>query len=78
VYDLAAFAEAQELNFTLLSDTDGSAARKYDVLTPDGRWANRVTFVLDPRGVLRHVDRQVKVDSHGADLAAVIRDLQKT
>jgi len=76
VKDLAAFAEAQELNFQLLSDADGSAATKFDVLMEGRPFAGRVTFVLDPKGVVRHIDREVKVDSHGADLAEVIAKLQ--
>jgi len=71
---LAAFAKAQELNFKLLSDPDGSVARKYGVLTARG-YANRVTFVIDDKGVLRHIDQQVKVDSHGIDIAEVVRRL---
>ena len=72
----AAFVKAQELNFTLLSDPDGSAAEKYGVLAGKRRFTRRVTFVIDNEGVLRHIDERVKVDSHGADLAAVIRNLQ--
>jgi peroxiredoxin len=39
-------------------------------------YANRVTFVVDPKGVVRAIDRSVKVDSHGQDLVAVIKKLQ--
>lgn len=76
VADLAAFAEAQSLELRLLSDPDGSAAAKYGVLHPDRPFANRVTFVLDERGVLRHVDREVKVDTHGDDLIEVLDGLR--
>ena len=76
VNDLAAFAEAQELNFQLLSDPDGSAARKFGVLSERG-WANRVTYVIDPKGAVRHVDQAVQVDAHGSDLVGVIRKLQE-
>lgn len=70
-----AFAEAQELTYPLLSDPDGSVAARYGVL---GRGiAQRVTFVVDPAGAVRLVDREVNVLEHGADLARKIRDLQK-
>ena len=70
-----AFAKAQKLTYPLLSDPDGSAADRYGVLMT-GRFARRVTFVVDPEGSLRHVDTGVRVATHGADLAARIRSLQ--
>lgn len=76
VHDLAAFAEAQELPFRLLSDPDGSAATKYGVLPVNGSYAQRVTFVIDEKGVLRHVDEKVDVTKHGNQLADLIVDLQ--
>jgi peroxiredoxin Q/BCP len=72
----AEFARREELNFPLLSDPDGSVAAKYDALMPGKPYTQRFTFVLDPEGVLRHVDRQVQVERHGADLAEVIRKLK--
>jgi peroxiredoxin Q/BCP len=76
VHELGAFAEAQELNFQLLSDPDGSAAQKFGVLGSRG-WANRVTYVVDPQGAIRHVDTAVNVDAHGSDLVGVVRKLQE-
>ena len=76
VVELAAFAEAQELAFPLLSDPDGSVAVKYGVLMEGRPFAKRVTFVLDDRGVLRLVDDKVDVMKHGADLAARIEKLK--
>jgi peroxiredoxin len=42
----------------------------------DRPYANRVTFLVDDKGVVRAVDRSVKVDSHGQDLVAMIKKLQ--
>jgi peroxiredoxin Q/BCP len=70
------FAKAQELPFPLLSDPDGSVATKYRVLPEGGLYARRVTFVIDPEGVIRHVDRAVDVSRHGSDLAEAIHELQ--
>ena len=72
---MESFSEDQELNFSLLSDPDGSVARKYAVLGGRG-FANRVTFVLDDEGVLRHRVDKVNVRSHGTDLVAIIEKLQ--
>ena len=75
--ELKAFAEAQTLNFELLSDPDGSAAKKYGVLPPKGRFAQRVTFIIDDQGVLRHIDQEVDVNAHGMQLADLIVELQE-
>jgi peroxiredoxin Q/BCP len=70
-----AFREQQLLTFPLLSDPDGSVAAKYEVLA-SGLYAQRVTFLVDPEGVVRHIDRAVDVMTHGADVAARLRALQ--
>lgn len=69
----AAFHAAQELNFPLLSDADGSVASKYGVLTAGARFPQRKTFVIDPAGVLVHVDEKVDVTKHGAVIGEWIR-----
>ena len=73
----AAFAKKERLNFSLLSDPDGSAARKYGVARPGRPFARRVTFVIDEEGVLRHVADKVDVRNHGSDLATLIRELRE-
>ena len=40
-------------------------------------YAKRVSFVLDDKGVLRHVEKGVKVGTHGKDLVSVIKKLRK-
>lgn len=76
VSDQARFVEQHDLGFSLLSDPDGSVAAKYRVLTPDGKYARRVTFVFDESGVLRLIDRDVRVEAHGADLLERIAELR--
>jgi peroxiredoxin Q/BCP len=65
------FAQAEHLNYVLLSDAGHKAATAYGVLTPGG-YANRVTFVIDRDGIIRYVDTKVDVRSHGKDLQAVL------
>lgn len=77
VADLAAFAKAQNLTFRLLSDPDGSVTSKFEVDSEGRPFAKRVTFVIDDKGVIRARDEGVKVDSHGADLVALIREAKK-
>lgn len=70
------FCEAQKLNFPLLSDPDGRVARQYGVLPEGRRAASRVTFVIDFKGVIRHIDAKVNVAQHGKDLLNAIKKLQ--
>ncbi len=72
----AKFVKKQELNFQLLSDPVGSAARKYQALPKGSSYPKRVTFVIDPAGKLRLIDRSVNVRQHGDDLAQKIDELQ--
>jgi peroxiredoxin Q/BCP len=76
VKELAAFAEAQKAPYRMLSDPDGSVAAKYGVLDPSGKYAQRVTFVLDDQGVVRKVLDKVEVKTHGEDLALLIDELK--
>ena len=72
----AAFAKKERLNFSLLSDPDGSAAHKYAVARPGRPVARRVTFVIDDKGVLRHIAEKVDVRAHGDQLAEILKKLQ--
>ena len=72
----ARFVEQQELEFLLLSDPDAGVAAKYGVQMAGRPYASRVTFVIDDKGVIRHVDQMVSVGTHGTDLAEVVRSLK--
>jgi len=76
VLDMGKFFKNQKLNFKLLSDPDGGVARKYGALNKAGNFANRVSYVIDPEGVLRLIESSVNVRSHGMDLLDKIVDLQ--
>ena len=76
VADMGRFHKEQNLNFKLLSDPDGSVARKYGALAKGGQYASRYSYVIDNEGVLRHIEKSVKVKSHGTDLLDKIVDLQ--
>jgi peroxiredoxin Q/BCP len=69
------FHTDQKLDFALLSDPDGSVARRFKVLPEGAAWTQRVTFVVDPAGKVRHVDRKVNVGTHAADLLPVLDGL---
>ena len=76
VQEQAQFAEKHKLQFPLLSDPDASAAVKYGVLEPGAQYTKRVTFVIDDKGVLRKILDKVNVQTHGADVAAMIDELR--
>jgi peroxiredoxin Q/BCP len=76
VADMGKFHKAQNLNFKLLSDPDGSVATKFGALAKGGRFANRYTYVIDPEGVLRYIEKSVDVAKHGENLLDKIVDLQ--
>jgi peroxiredoxin Q/BCP len=76
VADQKKFHETEKLSFPLLSDPDGSAAAKYGVLMKDRPFAERVSFVIDPQGILRAIDREVDVASHGEDVVRLVETLQ--
>lgn len=75
------FIDKQELNFDLLSDEDHSIAEAYGV------WAlkkfmgkeyvgiHRVTFIIDEKGVLRHIMAKVKTKTHHDDVLEIIKDM---
>ena len=78
---LQKFIDKQELNFDLLSDEDHSIAEAYGV------WAlkkfmgkeyvgiHRVTFIIDEKGVLRHIMAKVKTKTHHDDVLEIIKDM---
>jgi thioredoxin-dependent peroxiredoxin len=49
------FTKKHGLPFTLLSDEGGKVRRLYDVPNTFGLFPGRVTYVIDEKGVIRHV-----------------------
>ena len=61
------FAEETGASFPLLSDTDKQVAKAYGVLSFTRLFANRVTFVIDKDGIIRHIDEGSEaIDPSGA------------
>ena len=52
---LRAFAEAEGYNFNLLADfwPHGAIAKEYGVFLPEKGFANRASFLIDTRGIIR-------------------------
>ena len=68
------------MTFKLLADDAKEVTGKYGSLRDYGKMgqlANRNTFLIDPKGVIRKVYLNVKPDPHSAEVLAAIAELQK-
>jgi thioredoxin-dependent peroxiredoxin len=70
-----AFADKLGVDYPILSDPDSSVAKKYGVLNTAGTAAQRWTFYVGADGRILAIDKAVKTDSHGADVAAKLGEL---
>lgn len=70
-----AFAEALEADLVLLSDPGGKNATTYGVRALGGLYSRRWTFYIDREGVIREIDKEVRVDSAGQDIARKLGEL---
>ncbi len=74
-----AFADRHGLSFPLLADTDGTVARRYGSLWKLGplRLARRHSFLIDPKGRIARIYRQVNARHHGDEILDDLRDLRR-
>jgi peroxiredoxin Q/BCP len=77
----AAFRDEQGLSVQLLADPDAVVCRKYDVVVEkvvDGRpksTLSRSTFIIDKKGILRQVLRDVNPRDHADEVLKVVKGL---
>jgi len=70
------FAARHGLPFLLVSDADGSIRSSYGVPKTFGLLPGRVTYVVDRRGIIRHVfSSQLRPTRHVAEALLVLREL---
>ena len=68
-----AFAQKHHLPFTLLADVGGTVRKQFGVTKTLGLLPGRVTYVIDPEGVVRRVfSSQFKPKKHIDEALAVI------
>jgi len=68
------FADKYRLPFVLVADEGGRVRKDYGVPKSMGFLPGRVTYVIDPEGIVRHVfNSQLKVHKHVDEALAVIR-----
>ena len=65
------FAERNDLTFPMLCDRTGSVLREYGVRGFLG-FARRVSFLIDPAGIVQHVYTKVSPRGHADE---ILRDL---
>lgn len=69
------FAESLDAAHVLLSDPGKQVADAYGVTALGGLYARRWTFYIDRDGVVREIDKAVKVETAGQDIAARLKAL---
>lgn len=70
------FAEHHRLPFVLLTDADGAVRKLYGVGKALGILDGRMTYVIDSRGVVRHVfSSRLQPTRHVAEALAIVRGL---
>ena len=71
-----AFAEHYNLPFTLLSDVDNEVRKLYGATSSLGLIPGRVTFIIDKKGVVRHVfSSQLQPEKHIEEAREVLRKI---
>ena len=72
---VAAFARELKLPFAVLSDPKREIALTYGAVQNATEAPSRLTFLIDKQGIVRWIDTDVQVKSHGADVLAKIGEL---
>ncbi len=69
------FAESLGLDYPILSDPSREVATKYEVVNATRNVPMRYTFFIGADGKILHIETMVKSGSHGADIAAKLKEL---
>ena len=70
------FAESLACDYPILADPDSTVAREYGVLMTGLGFAKRWTFYIGPDGKILAIDKDVKPESAGKDMAAKLDALK--
>jgi len=73
------FAAKNRLPFTLLTDKGGALRKQYGVPKALGLLPGRVTYVIDPQGVVRHIFNSMSnAGLHVSEALRVVKQMQET
>ena len=76
VHGQKAFAKNLNLPFDLLPDTGRNLSMLYGAAASPEQVASRISILIDPNGVVRWIDRQINLQTHGVDVLAKVRELK--
>ncbi|MCH7876744.1 MAG: redoxin domain-containing protein [Thaumarchaeota archaeon] len=74
VEDQAKFVKEYDIPYLHLSDTVKDTCKKYAGLNFVGL-AKRSTFIIDKKGIIRKIFRDINVEQHGQDIADFLNQL---
>lgn len=67
----------KELTFPMLADTSKSLAEELGILEKDSKVAYRVTYIVDPKGIIRHVSvNDLQVGRNIDEILRIVEALQ--
>ena len=69
------FAKSLDLDYPILSDPEKKVATAFGVVDPTRQNPQRWTFYIGKDGKIAHVDKGVKTETHGKDIAAKLKEL---
>jgi peroxiredoxin Q/BCP len=69
------FAEKNSLNFPLISDHDKQISKSYGVLSKDGAYAERMTFIIDREGKIAKIFTNVEITKHTHEIITALKQL---
>lgn len=69
------FAKSLDVDYPILSDPKGKVATAYGIYNAERDIASRTTFIIDKNGKIAAIDAGVKTETHGADVAAKLKEL---
>lgn len=69
------FAKSLDLDYPILSDPERKVAEAFGVVDSAQKNPRRWTFYIGPDGKILHIEKMVKTDSHGEDVAAKLAEL---
>lgn len=68
------FTDKEGLNFPLLADADKKVTQAFGVLNPDRGLAQRATFVIDKKGIIRKIYPKASADENPKEVFDWIRE----
>ena len=66
------FSDKYNLNFTLLADVEKKVSKSYKALSILGL-SKRHTFLIDIKGVIKQIYRDVNIEQHSQEIADFIK-----